>query len=123
MNATVYTLFYIKRTKTNKEGHSPIYVRVTIQSRRFEFSTNKFIHSDKWNTEAAKVRGNNEEARAINSHLDHIRSEISQAERTLFKKGTPVNTDTLRNQLFPHAGAARMLVSIFQDHINLLELI
>ncbi|AQX50868.1 recombinase [Elizabethkingia anophelis] len=121
MNATVYILFYIKRTKTNKEGHSPIYVRVTIQSRRFEFSTNKFIHSDKWNTEAAKVRGNNEEARAINSHLDHIRSEISQAERTLFKKGIPVNTDTLRNQLFPHAGTARMLVSIFQDHNNKIQ--
>lgn len=101
MNATVYILFYIKRTKTNKEGHSPIYVRVTIQSRRFEFSTNKFIHSDKWNTEATKVRGNNEEARAINSHLDHIRSEIYEAERTLFKKESPLIQTPSATNSFP----------------------
>ncbi|MCL1674309.1 site-specific integrase [Elizabethkingia meningoseptica] len=121
MNAIVYILFYIKRTKANKEGHSPIYVRVTIQSRRFEFSSNKFIHPDKWNTEAAKVRGNNEEARTINSHLDRIRSDIHKAEHTLFKKGTPIDIHTLRNELFPDAGTARMLVSIFQDHNNKIQ--
>lgn len=44
MNAIVYILFYIKRTKTNKEGHNPIYVRVTIQFRRFIQDGYEVIH-------------------------------------------------------------------------------
>ena len=43
MNATVLILFYIKRAKVNKEGLVPIYARVTINSKRFEFRIVDFI--------------------------------------------------------------------------------
>lgn len=59
MNTTVSVLFYIKRLKTNNEGICPIYVRVTIQSKRFEFSANKYVNPDKWSGEASKVRRTN----------------------------------------------------------------
>ena len=48
MNATVYILFYIKRTKLTNRRAQPIYMYVTIQSRRFEFQHQQIpIHSDK----------------------------------------------------------------------------
>lgn len=78
MNATVLILFYIKRTKVNKEGLVPIYARVTIDSKRFEFSTNKFVSPDKWSTQTSKIRGNNEEARLINKHLDLFEENTSR---------------------------------------------
>ena len=69
MNTSVSVLFYIKRSKVNGDGICPIYVRVTVQSKRFEFSSNKFVNPDKWSNEGSKVKGNNEETRSINSHL------------------------------------------------------
>ncbi|PWA10541.1 Arm DNA-binding domain-containing protein [Flavobacterium laiguense] len=71
MNTTISVLFYIKRSKTNNEDVCPIYVRVTVQAKRFEFSSNKFINPEKWSVEGSKVKGTNEEARTINSHLDY----------------------------------------------------
>jgi len=46
MNTTVSILFYIKRAKVNSNGVCPIYVRVTIDARRFEFSANKSVSTD-----------------------------------------------------------------------------
>ncbi|WP_276974603.1 hypothetical protein [Flavobacterium filum] len=44
MNTTVSILFYIKRAKANSQGISPIYVRVTVESKWFEFSSKKYVN-------------------------------------------------------------------------------
>ena len=73
MKTTVSVLFYIKRAKINNDGICPIYVRVTVNAKRFEFSSNKYINPDKWSVEGSKVKGNNDDARTINSHLAYLK--------------------------------------------------
>ena len=116
MNTTVSVLFYIKRAKVNNEGICPIYVRVTIQSKRFEFSANKYVNPERWSAEGSKVRGSNEEARTINSHLDYLKNQVLEAEKRLFKKDTKVTSENLKKELFGIAETKRMLIPIFQDH-------
>ena len=81
MNTSVSILFYIKRAKANNLGVCPIYTRITVNAKRFEFSTNKYINPDKWSSGASKVKGTTEEARTINRHLDYLRNQILEAER------------------------------------------
>jgi site-specific recombinase XerD len=116
MNSTVSILFYIKRAKINVDGVCPIYTRVTINSKRFEFSTNKFISPDKWSTEGAKVKGNSEDARAINNQLDIIKNQIMDAEKKLYKKEIEINSENLRNELFGIKQRERLLIPIFTEH-------
>lgn len=54
-------MFYIKRTKPTAQGTCPIYVRVSVNCQRVEFSMNKFIHPDIWNskTQRAMVQDQN----------------------------------------------------------------
>ena len=121
MNTSVSILFYIKRAKVNSLGVCPIYARVTINAKRFEFSTNKYIIPEKWSSEGTKVKGSNEEARTINSHLDYLKNQVLEAEKRLFKKDIPVSTENLKNELFGLAETKRMLVPIFQDHNNKIK--
>ncbi|WP_339889762.1 site-specific integrase [uncultured Flavobacterium sp.] len=121
MNTSVSILFYIKRAKVNILGVCPIYARVTINAKRFEFSTNKYISPEKWSSEGTKVKGSNEEARTINSHLDYLKNQVLEAEKRLFKKDIPVSTENLKNELFGLAETKRMLVPIFQDHNNKIK--
>jgi site-specific recombinase XerD len=116
MNSTVSILFYIKRAKINVDGVCPIYTRVTINSKRFEFSTNKFISPDKWSTEGAKVKGNSEDARAINNQLDIIKNQIMDAEKKLYKKEIEINSENLKNELFGIKQRERLLIPIFTEH-------
>ena len=116
MNTTVSVLFYIKRSKVNNEGICPIYVRVTIQAKRFEFSSNKYINPERWSGEGSKIKGTNEEARTINRHLDYLKNQVLEAEKRLFKKDLKVTSENLKNELFGATEAKRMLIPIFQDH-------
>jgi hypothetical protein len=109
MNTSVSILFYIKRAKVNSLGVCPIYARVTINAKRFEFSTNKYISPEKWSSEGTKVKGPNKDARTINSHLDYLKNQVLEAEKRLFKKDTLVSTENLKNELFGLAETKRML--------------
>ena len=121
MNTTVSVLFYIKRSKANIDGMCPIYVRVTIQTKRFEFSSNKFANPDNWSGEWSKVKGANEEARTINSHLDYLKNQVLEAEKRLFKKDIKVTSENLKNELFGVSETKRMLIPIFQEHNNKIK--
>lgn len=116
MNSTVSILFYIKRAKVNKDGFCPIYVRVTVNSKRFEFSSNKFVAPEKWSSQTSKVKGNNEEARLINKHLDLLKFQILDAENKLLIKGIPITTENLNEELLGKKLSKRMLIPIFLDH-------
>jgi len=121
MNTTVSILFYIKRAKVNSNGVCPIYVRVTIDAKRFEFSANKSIAPDQWSNEGSKVKGGSKEARSINDHLDYLKNKVFEAEKRLFKKDLEVTSENLKNEIFGANDRKRMLIPIFQDHNNKIK--
>ena len=121
MNTTSSILFYIKRSKANVDGICPIYVRVTILTRRFEFSSNKYIDPKRWSQEGSNVKGTNEDSRSINSHLDNIKSKIYDAEKRLYKKDIVLTSINLKNELFGITENKRMLIPIFKDHNNKIK--
>ena len=121
MNATISILFYLKRAKANAQGLAPIFQRITINGRRLDNSTGKFIDPSKWHPEMSKMRGNSEEARLINGHLDNLRTKILIAEKELNKKDIPVNLETLKNMLLGTKERQRLLVPIFEEHNNKIK--
>ncbi len=121
MNTSVSILFYIKRAKANNLGVCPIYTRVTVNTKRFEFSTTKSINPEKWSSEGNKVKGTSEEARSINNHLYYLKNQVLEAEKKLFKKDISITSENLKNELFGLSETMRMLVPIFQDHNNKIK--
>ncbi|WP_298137085.1 site-specific integrase [Flavobacterium sp.] len=121
MKTKVSILFYAKKAKAAANGLVPIYTRITINGKRIELSTNRFVEISKWSTEAGKMKGTSEEARSINNHLDLLKSQIRDAEMELIHKKIPVTTKTLKSKILGVDERARMLVPIFQDHNNKIK--
>ena len=116
MNSKVTLHFYAKSTKANGNGLLPIYVRLTIEGKRFEYSTKKFIEPSKWSTELSKMKGNSEEARSINNLLDFTRNRINEIQFELLKDGISLNIDEFKNRLLGIKERERLLISIFTEH-------
>ena len=121
MKTKVSILFYTKRAKAAANGLVPIYTRITINGKRFEQSTNRFVEISKWSTEGNKMKGTSEEARLINNHLDLLKNQIRDAEIELIHKKIPVTIETIKSKLLGIDERARMLVPIFQDHNNKIK--
>ncbi len=121
MNATITNLFYIKRAKPNSKGLVPIFQRITVDGQRIERSTTKHVDPSTWSTEATKMKGKTEEARLINSHLDKLKSEVSEAEKDLCIHRLPVNYSNMRKKLIGEDENQRMLIPIFKEHNNRMQ--
>lgn len=121
MKTKVSILFYAKRAKASVNGLIPIYTRITINGKRIELSSNRFVEISKWSTESGKMKGNSEEARSINSHLDMLRIQIIDMQMELVHKKIPVTAETLKCKILGVDERARMLIPIFQDHNNKIK--
>jgi site-specific recombinase XerD len=121
MKAKVNLHFYAKSTKANAKGQFPIYVRLTVNGIRTEFSTKKFIEPNRWLSEACKMKGSTEEARSINSYLDLLKSKVLDIQMELIHKNQELSIENFKELLFGSEEKQRMLVPIFKDHNNKIK--
>lgn len=71
-------LYYLKATPDNK---APIYVRITIDGRKQEFSLGFKTHIDQWDSKAKSVKTVAYDADVINAQI--LKSEIELKQRFL----------------------------------------
>jgi len=68
----------VRRNRINANNEIPIYLRIIINGKRSEFSTNLFIPENSWSSEKGKMKGNNEVAKTVNTHLDNLKLLASE---------------------------------------------
>jgi len=76
MKNSISLLFYIKRCKADCNQKANIYLRITVNSKRAEFSIHRKVDLDKWNPSSNKVRGFSKEAQEVNQYIDLITNKI-----------------------------------------------
>lgn len=98
MKTKISILFYLKRAKVNPKGLVPIFQRITVNGKRIDKSTGKYIDPLKWSVEGAKMKGTSEEARTVNSHLDVLKVKVLDAEKELLQYVKNVAAENLKKQ-------------------------
>ena len=121
MKTKITLHFYAKSTKANAAGLLPIYVRLTVDGNRMEFSTKKFIESTKWSPEMSKMKGNTESARSLNEYLDLLKSKIFDIQMELIHHNESLTIEVFKNRLLGIQDNQRMLIPIFKDHNNKIK--
>jgi len=114
-NLTVH--IFTRTDRANKAGLLPIYVRITIDGKRSEFTTKKYIDPKKWDQRTMRVKGNSEEARTLNSYLDVLQNKITQTQIHFQFLDTPVTVDQFVATLLGRkTERERTIIPIFEDH-------
>lgn len=116
MNTKLSVLFFVKRTKTNVDGLLPIFIRVTVNGARIEFSTKRFTTSEKWSVEGNRMKGTSAESKATNSYLDTLKAKVYDYQQQLIREDEVVNAENMRNKILGVEKRSHMLISIFQQH-------
>lgn len=108
---------YPRSAKANKTGLTPLYVRITINGKRWEFSTKKFIDPRTWDAKNSKIKGNSKEASSINGYLDVLKMKIINIEIEYSLRDEQLTLDDVKNLLYhKKEEAVRMLIPIFKLH-------
>ena len=124
MKTKITLHFYAKSTKSNSAGQFPIYIRLTVDGKRLEFSSKKFIDPAKWSAEMTKMKGQSEDARSINEYLDLIKSKVYTIQMDLIHRNENITIEVFKNILNGTHERQRFLIPIFQEHnIKIKELL
>ncbi len=121
MKTKITLHFYAKSTKSNSAGQFPIYVRLTVNGKRLEFSTKKFIDPSKWSSEMTKMKGQSEEARSLNEYLDLMKSKVFDIQMGLIHRNEEITIEIFKNILNGTKERQRLLVPIFEEHNNKIK--
>lgn len=121
MNAKISVLFYAKKSKTKSNLRVPIYLRITVNGKRAEFSTGKDVEISKWSSAQNRLKGNSEEARAINKYLDILQSNVLILENKLALSRESFAAIDIKNLLTGANTTERYLIPIFEEHNSKIE--
>jgi len=121
MKNTFSLLFYPKGSMVDKTHKVPIYLRITVNGKRSELSTNRKIELSRWNNKAGKVSGTNNISRELNHYMDTIRHKIYRIQERLQAENREVTASRIKNIYFGKEEKQVMLLKIFQDHNDKVE--
>ncbi|MDP4210655.1 MAG: hypothetical protein Q8928_17740 [Bacteroidota bacterium] len=96
MNTSLSLLFYLKKPQNYVSGAIPVYLRITVNGRRAEVSTCRECHPDNWNAAAGKGKGQKEEIKALNVHLDILKAKAYEAQHLLLSVSKMLGYRNLR---------------------------
>ena len=118
MKNSLSLLFYIKKSKANTEGKAVIYLRITIDGARAEFSVRRKVHVDRWSARSGMATGHGHEARELNRYLNSIESEVYKQYQKLLENDEYITAVSLRDTYLGKDESLRMVLEIFQEHNN-----
>ncbi|SNR54472.1 Site-specific recombinase XerD [Lutibacter agarilyticus] len=116
MNNSISLLFYIKRVKADSNGKANIYLRITVNGKRSEFSIQRKVPVDKWNPSANRVRGFSKEAQEINQYIDLISNKINKIHQQFIEQNKSFSAIQIRDTYLGKNEKNKMVLKLFQEH-------
>ena len=116
MKTNFSLLFYLKKPKNHQNGTVPIYLRITVNGKRAETTTNRECKPDQWNSIAGRFKGTKEEIKSFNAYLDNLQAQVYAAHGQLTEAGSIITAESLKNKLLGRSEKSRMLIDIFKQH-------
>jgi site-specific recombinase XerD len=116
MVRTFHHIFYLKKPKDWITGPIPIYLRITVDSKRTEISTGREADPLHWIVNAGRLDGRSEAVKTINSYLGTLENKLFDAHQDLVRANQMITAEALKNKLTGIGEKQRMLVPIFNKH-------
>lgn len=123
MKNTFSILFYLKKSKVNYNNEAPIYLRITVDGKRAEYSIKRRIDIKKWNISANKGIGRNEKIRVLNEYINMITSKVYKIHKDLIEDSNEISATSIKNILTGSTTKTKSIIEIFEYHNKQLKVL
>ncbi len=122
MSENFKVLFLLKKGRDSNPITLPIYVRVTINGDRVEWSVQRKCEVKRWNQKTGRAIGVKEEAKSLNAFLDAIQANIFQIQKEYALRNEPVTAEQVRAKLLhKNEEKKHSLIEVYHYHNDQFE--
>ncbi|PSL44227.1 site-specific recombinase XerD [Chitinophaga niastensis] len=108
-------LFWLNKSRS-KNNKPAIYLRLSVDGKRAELSTYQYVTPALWNASAQCVKGNSEEAQAINRQLVTLKANLHKHYSHLITSGSMVTAQSVKNSFSGITEHSRTLCEVIDFH-------
>ncbi len=108
--------FLLRKKGKSLNSIAPIYLRISINARRFEQTTNRNVEVSKWSAGTGRMKGASSEARLLNNYLDALKNKVYLAEREMILDGLEITFQSFKDKWFGSAQRTPTILELFKEH-------
>jgi len=125
MIARISVAFALKKNKILSNGTAPVYLRITVQGKRIEITTRRYLIPSFWSNEGQRMKGSSAEARKFNHYLKELEQQVYEAYRLVTEQYGAATADLLRDFLTGKDKEKKcmQLVPVFSEHNRRIQLL
>ncbi len=116
MSTSLHISFQLKKFRKDEKGLAPIFVRLTVNHQRTEFSIKRNVDPAKWISNLGIAKGTTEDIKNLNAHLGTVRLKLQEHYRLLMEANKPITPETIKNAYFGITERGKTIVEVFQYH-------
>ena len=123
MNQSLKALFFLKKGKRCNVKSLPIYVLVTVNRERVEWSVQRSCEAGlKWNQAIGRATGNKEEIKILNAYLDAIQGNIFAIQKEYALRNEPLTAEQVLSKLLNKSEEKQhRLIEVYKYHNDQFE--
>jgi len=110
--------FCPKWTKKNKNGESPIYLRITIDGYRTELSTNTWITPDVWNYKDNNLKNSKENYLQLKGYLETFKGKVYEKVTRLLIESDDITPNQIKDFILGKGKSNATLISMYNQFIG-----
>ena len=116
INEGLSVLFWLYKAKKSKDGMVPIYVRITLNGIRDNFSSGKKIYPKDWDEKNSFAKSTCPDYKAVNSYIRKTQSALEKHYEGLIALDKKVTAQSLTEAYFPKPVLKQTLLQAFEMH-------
>ena len=118
MKTIFRTVFYLRSNYTNKEGLSPVMIRIYLNNQRLSIgSSGVAINTKSWDNEKNRLKGRSTEILQANLQLDNIQAGLQAIFRRL-ELSEDLSLELIKSEFLGKKEQLDTILSLFEKHNN-----
>ena len=109
--------------KNNNASHQRalIYLRLTVNGQRAEISVKRSVEPERWDPKANRVKGNKEDAKAVNSLIDMMVLKLNKIYNKLVENDEKISANRIKEIFLGKNIKHRSLMEVFSLHNEMMR--
>ncbi|MEP6262668.1 MAG: site-specific integrase [Gillisia sp.] len=117
MDTTIYLRFYLKKSKTNSKGLTPVIMRVTLDGKRSEINIGRTVEPEKWHAKSEKMLGRSIEANDLNDYIELMRKKAKDVQKSFVENSEMLSLEKfVRRFKGEEKDKSKMVLEVFKEH-------
>lgn len=109
-------LFIVRKNWLRRNGRTPIYVRITVDSVSVEFTSDREVEPEQWITARGRAKPLASKNKALNAYLDQIEIDLFNIGQAMQREGCMVTAREIMHRYKGIEQSKDFICAIYEEH-------